>query len=115
MLCIVFQGVLSGAAGAGTLIKRLPSEWAVVQLTPDAEVLADMARSETIVDVESQAITPALPLKVTPEKSTLELTSAKMAGPLFWEMPTPRSSASELPSTRMAALSGSPVVPLLRI
>ncbi len=86
-----------------------------MQLTPDAGVLADMVRSETIVDVESQAITPALPLKAIPEKSALELTSARMAGPLFWEMLTPRSNASELPSTRIAALSGSPVVPLLRI
>ena len=66
-----------------------------------------------MVDVESQAITPALPLNVTPEKSALELTSVRMAGPLFWEMLAPRSRTSELPSTRTPALSGSPAVPLL--
>ena len=86
-----------------------------MQLTPAAGVLDGIARSETIVEVESQVITPPLPVKVFPAKSALEFTKARIAGPLFCEIVTPRSSVSELPSTRMAALSGSPAVPLFRI
>lgn len=106
---------MSGTTGAGAFIGRLPSECAVAQATPDAGVLAVIERSETMVDVESHVITPVLPLNVTPAKSALEFTRAKIAGPLFSEMLAPRSKASELPSTRMAALGGSPALPLFRI
>jgi len=99
----------------GTFRARLPSVWATPQRSPDAGLLTDAARSVTIVDVESQVITPVLPLKVFPAKSALELTSARIAGPLFWEMLTPLSSTSELPSTRIAALRGPPAVPLFWI
>src|SRR5260370_25843405 len=74
-----------------------------------------MVRSETIVDVESQAITPALPLKAIPEKSALELTSARMAGPLFLGRVVPRRKASPLPSTRLARASGWAVGPLFGV
>lgn len=102
---MAFQGVVSGTAGVGTFTRRLPSECAVAQATPDAGVLATTLRSETIVELESHVITPVLPLNVTPAKSALEFTRAKIAGPLFCEMLAPRSKASELPSTRMAALA----------
>jgi len=112
---MAFKAVMSGTAGAGVLNERLPSECATPQCTPDAGLFAAASKSLTIEDVESHVITPVLPLKVFPEKSALELTRVKIAGPLFWEMFTPRSRTSELPSTRMAALSGSPAVPLFWI
>ena len=99
-LCIAFQGAMSGTAGVGTYTRRLPSECAVAQATPDAGVLPTTLRSEIIVELESQVITPVLPLNVPPAKSALEFTRAKIAGPSFCERLTPRSSTSELPSTR---------------
>ena len=109
------QTVMSGTAGVGVLNERLPIECATPQRTPDAGLLADAFKSLTIEDVESHVITPVLPVKVFPPKSALELTNAKIPGPLFSEMLTPRSSTSELPSTRTPALNGSPAVPLFWI
>lgn len=65
---------MSGTAGAGVLNEWLPSECATPQRTPDAGLLADASKSLTIVDVESQVITPVLPFRVPPAKFTLELT-----------------------------------------
>ena len=104
---------MSGTAGAGVLNERLPTECATPQRTPDAGLLADASKSLAIEDVESQVITPVLPLKVFPAKSALELTRARIPGPLFWEMLTPRSKTSELPSTRTPALRGSPRRPVI--
>src|SRR5215467_2330470 len=112
---MAFQAVMFGTAGAGVLRERLPSECATPQRTPDAGLLADASKSLSIEDVESQVITPVLLLKVFPAKSTLELTKARIAGPLFWEMLTPRNKTSELPSTRTPALNGSPAVPFVWI
>lgn len=42
-----------------------------MQLTPAAGVLVGIARSDTIVDVESQVITPVFPVNVVPVKSAL--------------------------------------------
>src|SRR5215472_9591210 len=109
---MAFQGLMSGTAGVGPFTRRLPRDCAVEQATPDAGVLATTLRSETMVELESQVITPVLPLNVPPAKSALEFTRANIAGPLFWETLTPRKSTSELPSTRMAALSGPPAAAL---
>lgn len=69
---------MSGTAGAGVLNEWLPSECATPQRTPDAGLLADASKSLTIVDVESQVITPVLPFRVPPAKFTLKLTKAKI-------------------------------------
>src|SRR6266404_5296595 len=91
----------------------LPREWGIRQVTPGA-VLRPVARSDAMYALESQEITPpVLELKETPVKSTLEFTRARMAGPKFCETVPPRRNASELPSTRMAALRMSVELPLL--
>jgi hypothetical protein len=71
---------MSGTAGVGALTSRLPSECAVAHATPDAGVLATTLKSETIVELESQVITPVLLLNAPSAKSALEFTRARIAG-----------------------------------
>jgi len=77
------------------------------QETPAGRLVFGHARSLIITELESHEATPPLPLKLTPEKSTLEFTNTSMAGPLLAEICPPRRKASELPSTRIPALRGS--------
>lgn len=108
----------SGVVGNDLKISRLPSACGVLQATPAVGIaLIDRVRSLTTQELESQVmICPcAFPENVTPVKSALELTSARIAGPLFWATCPPRRRTCEFPSTRMPALRGSEIVPFCRI
>jgi hypothetical protein len=74
----------SGVVGNDLKPSRLPRAWGILHATPAAaSALLDRVRSLTIQELESQSIIspPAFPAKVTPVKSALELTRARIPGP----------------------------------
>src|SRR5580765_3284309 len=102
---------MSCVFGGTRFMRRFPTPCGVLQRMPGGVEFGG-ARSLIIVADESQLITPpAFPEKVTPVKSALEFTNARIPGPPFCEMFPPRINASEFPSTRMPALRESDELP----
>ena len=113
LACSAFKGEKSGTDGCCFVNDRFPREFGVRHAMPGA-VSGPVARSETMYALESHTTPPPLfELKDTPLKSALELTRTRIAGPMFCAIVPPRRNASEFPSTRTAALRGSPATPLL--
>src|ERR1700758_4325483 len=113
--CTAFWAVEFGSAKAGAAFCRFTRSRGVLQDASAAGPRMAGDRSLTMTAVLSQVmIPPEFPAKVTPLKSTLELTSARRAGPLLCATVPLRINASEFPSMRIAALVESALLPLFK-